>query len=194
MLQCTVTQGLGVVRVPATLCHVCFAEDLEASVVAYDAEGMTSHHGLCNAVAKLCGGDSCCATSQCANTLSRQQLRDLIYRRTSGQLFSPAAVISDGVDKRPPRPQKVGASMSATQTRLLNHFRTIAMDETGSFFAIPKSETTSCPSWDPQMHFIWWFQFYPSLILMWFGVHLFFSWLDFVLDSWLGIPNRQSIV
>ena len=152
MLQCTVTQGLGIVRVPPALCHVCFAQDLEASVTAYDAEGMTSHHGLCNAVAKLCGGDSCRATSQCANTLSRQQLRDLIYRRTSGQLFSKAAVISDGVDKRPRRPEKRGASMSATQTRLLNHFRTIAMDETESFFAIPKSETTSCSSWDAHMH------------------------------------------
>ena len=110
---------------------------------------MTSHEGLCAAVAKLCGGADCAPSSQCARAVDRQDLRNLIYRRHSAQLFSPAAVISEALGQRPAKPEKKGFLLSSTQARLLSHFRELAADEPTSFFAIPQGEFSklSEPCW-----------------------------------------------
>ena len=124
--------------------HSNLAEDLEASVTAFGAEGLINQTGLCEAVAKMCGGSCCVPTSQCARVVSREALRDLIYRRSGQQLYSPAAAISKALDQRPANPQKQMPSLSPLQARLLNHFRALAADDTGSFFALPTSEFVKC--------------------------------------------------
>lgn len=106
----------------------------------HGADDMTSHVGLCQTVAHLCGGQFCKANRQCPEFVSREQLRDIVYRRSGGQLFSPCLVISKVLDEKPPKPEKKAGSLSAIQSRLLNHFRAIAADEISSFFAIPRSE------------------------------------------------------
>ena len=105
---------------------------------------MTSHEGMCHSVASLVGGDCCVAGGQCAKALTREQLRDLVYRRGGSQLFSPAAVVTKALDARPPRPSKSVTAMSAMQSRLLSHFRDIASDDVGSFFALPTPEFAKC--------------------------------------------------
>lgn len=118
-------------------------------MTALGVEDLTSHAGLCRALASLCGGARCFCSSQCVHFMTREQLRDLVYRRFPSQLFSPAGVISRVLDERPAKPGKVGAAMTSTQTRLLNHFRAIATNELESFFAIPASEFVRNSFCDP---------------------------------------------
>ncbi|CAL1165771.1 unnamed protein product [Cladocopium goreaui] len=40
--------------------------DLEASIAEFGVNEMTSHQGLCKAVAQMCGGDHCLPSSQCS--------------------------------------------------------------------------------------------------------------------------------
>ena len=120
-----------------SLSTLSLAQDLESAVVSFGADTMTSHEGLCKTVASLCGGNCCLASNQCHMAVTREELRSLIYRRS--QQFSPAAVISAALDNKPSKPAKLSTTMTASQYRLLNHFRAMT-DETAAFFAIPSSE------------------------------------------------------
>ena len=127
------------------------AKDLDASLASYGVETMTSHEGLCQAVANLCGGEGCKPSSQCASALKREELRNLVYRRYASQLYSTAEVISKALDGRPSKPAKKGATLSAVQSRLLHLFRTLALDDVSAFFGIPSAEMAKCPYGETRM-------------------------------------------